>query len=448
MLARLLAPADFGLFGVTLLAVSFLDTFSQSGFQSALIHKKGDIKPYLDTSFVVQAVRGFFIALLLCVFAPHIATFFQAPAATAMLRVVALAMFIQGLTNIATIYLQKELEFKKYFFYQVVGTLADFSFSVVLAVMFRSVWALVIGYLAGITARTIVSYAIYFYLPKLRFDIAKAKELFTYGKWVFGTNIIGFFMAQVDSFFVAKVMGVASLGFYQVAYKIPSVLNLEVLAGATFPAYSKLQEDKEKLREAYLKITKMFALAVMPMAAGIYLLTPQFIMLFLGTKWLPSLWPMRILALSALVWTMAVVSDYLFLAVGKPHIHARWTSVRFFMMVALLYPFIGAHGLTGAALVVLAGSTVATFGLTLEAIKIIGCGLSRFIGNVIFLFIDALIMAGVVYGLGMILPVTLWSFVFSIVAGMLTYGALLMVSDKLFGDRALRLLKESLGLLR
>ncbi len=447
ILARLLAPADFGLFGITLLAVSLLETFSQNGFQSALIHKKGDIKPYLDTSFIVQAVRGFLIALILFASAPFISVFFKAEGSESILRVIAFAIFIQGLTNIATIYLQKELEFKKYFFYQVSGTVADIAVSIILALLFANVWALVAGYLAGIVVRCIVSYMIYFYIPKPNFDFKKAKELLGYGKWVFGTNIIGFFMAQIDSFFVAKLSGVISLGFYQVAYKIPSILGLEVLAGATFPAYSKIQDDLPKLQDAYLKITKIFAIMLMPMAVGMYILIPRFITLFLGEKWSPVLWPMRILSLSALVWTMAVVSDYMFLAIGKPYIQARWSAIRLLILIILLYPFIKMYNLTGASMAVLVGSLVSAFGLTIEAINIIKFSFGKYVYNIIFLFANALIMGSLVYILTNFMSNNIFSFIFIIFSGALIYFLLALVFDKVFKDKSLQLLKESIKLL-
>lgn len=447
LLARLLAPSDFGLFGITLMAASFLDTFSQTGFQSALIHKKGDIRPYLDTAFIVQAGKGVLVALILFIFAPFVAMFFNAPLARPMLRVIGFAIFVQGLTNVATIYLQKELEFKKYFFYQISGTIADILVSVVFALMFQNVWALVFGYLAGISVRCIVSYFIHFHMPRLRLDLVKAKELFGYGKWVFSTNVIGFFMSQIDSFFVTKMSGVVSLGFYQVAYKIPSILGLEVLAGATFPAYAKIQDDVPKLKEVYLKITKIFAIIIMPMTVGIFMIIPDFIVLFLGQKWLPSLWPMRILSLSALVWTIAVISDNMFMAIGKPHIHTRWSLIRLLVMAFFLYPCIMMYGIVGAALVVLAGSLVSAIGQTFEALIIIRCKLIQFIQVIIFPFLNALIMAIAVYVAGIIFGQSIPGFLAVIVVGAVAYVLLTWLSDKIFNNKAIWLLKESFRLL-
>src|SRR3989338_10815509 len=101
ILARLLAPNDFGLFGITIMAVSLLETFSQNGFQQALTQKKEDIRPYLDSAWVVQIVRGLLLALLLFLLAPFIAVFFTAPGAEQILRVVAVAVALQGFYNIA-----------------------------------------------------------------------------------------------------------------------------------------------------------------------------------------------------------------------------------------------------------------------------------------------------------------------------------------------------------
>src|SRR3989344_5817094 len=283
ILARLLAPSDFGLFGITLLAASFLDTFSQTGFQPALVHKKGDIRPYLDTSFIVQVIRGFLIALIIFVSAPYIAIFFKVEAAVPILRIMGFAIFIQGLENIATIYLQKELEF---------------------------------------------------------------------------------------------------------------------------------------------------------------------ITLFLGEKWLPSLWPMRIISLSVSMWMVAVVSNYMFLAIGRPNVTTRWTSIKLLILIIFLYPFIIKYNITGASIVVLVSSLVATFGLAFEAIRTIKCSLVQFINNVIFSFINALIMAVSVYFLKGYFPYGILGFLATVLAGILIYFFLTLLSDKIFNDKAFQLVKETVGLLK
>ena len=184
VLARILAPSDFGLMGIALLAMSTLRAFSQTGFQAALIQKKEDIKDYLDTAWTVSVLRGFGLFAILYLTAPYIALFFETPAATPIIRVIALSVLLAGLTNVGVVYFQKELEFNKRFVHQLSGAVADLAVAITAALLLRNVWALVLGVLAGSLARLVTSYAIQPYRPRLRLEGVKARELFNFGRWV------------------------------------------------------------------------------------------------------------------------------------------------------------------------------------------------------------------------------------------------------------------------
>ncbi len=446
-LARLLAPNDFGLFGITVLSVSLLETFSQSGFQDALIQKKEDIAPYLDTGWIVQVARGTILASILFLLAPFIALFFRSPESEQILKCVSLTVFIGGLTNIAVVYFSKELQFHKFFLYQISGTVADFLVSVTLALVFHSVWALVFGLLAGTIVRFVASYVVHPYLPRFNFSFSKAKELFSYGKWIFSSNVIGFFITQADSLLVAKIAGITSLGFYQVAYKVPSVLGSEALAGAIFPAYSKIQHDIVKVKEVYLKILKLFSFILMPIAGGIFIMAAEFITLFLGEKWMLSLWPMRILSLAVLVLTIAILSNYMFLALGRPRVGTKWIFVRFLVIIILMYPFMEWWGILGAALVVLIGALVSAIGFSVQAMRMLELGAGSFFKSTVAPFSNTIIMMGVVYGFKSAIVLNFWSFFLYIIVGVMVYGALTYVTDKLFKNSMISLIQETMNLL-
>jgi len=100
VLARVLAPSDFGLMGIALLTMSTLETFTQTGFQAALIQKKEDIEDYLDTAWTISALRGLVLFAVLYLAALYIALFFSTPAATPIMRVIGVSMLLNGLTNI------------------------------------------------------------------------------------------------------------------------------------------------------------------------------------------------------------------------------------------------------------------------------------------------------------------------------------------------------------
>ncbi|MCX6984830.1 MAG: oligosaccharide flippase family protein, partial [Lentisphaerae bacterium] len=186
ILARLLAPHDFGLMGIALLTMSTIETFSQTGFQQALIHKKENIESYLDAAWTVLIMRGLVLFGILYFAAPFAASFFDVPEAKPIIQVIGLSVLFQALTNIGVIYFQKELEFNKEFIYQFAGTLADFTVAILAVLILRNVWALVFGLLAGNGVRCIMSYVIHPYRPRLSPDLAKAHQLFGFGKWIFG----------------------------------------------------------------------------------------------------------------------------------------------------------------------------------------------------------------------------------------------------------------------
>jgi len=285
ILARILSPSDFGLMGIALLTMSTLETFSQTGFQQALIQKKENIRSYLDSSWTALIFRGFILFVILYFIAPYAAIFFDAPKAKPIIQVIGFTVLFRAFTNIGVIYFQKELEFNKQFIYQFSGTLADFIVAISAVLILKNVWALVLGSLAGSIVRCLISYLIHPYRPKLNFNLEKIKELFGFGKWILGSNILAFLLTQGDDIFVGKLLGTTALGFYQMAYRVsnmPATEITHVISQVTFPAYSKLQGNIPKLREAYLKVLQFTAFLSFPIAGLIFILAPDFTKIFLG----------------------------------------------------------------------------------------------------------------------------------------------------------------------
>jgi len=352
-----------------------LDTFSQTGFQQALVQKKEDIKSYLDSAWTVLILRGFILFAILFFIAPYAAIFFDAPEAKSIIQVIGFAVLLQAFTNIGVIYFQKELEFNKQFIYQLSGTLADFIVAISAVLILKNVWALVLGLLAGSFARFVVSYLIHPYRPHLSFDLGRAKELFGFGKWVLGSSILVFLITQGDDIFVGKLLGVAALGFYQMAYRIsnmPATEITHVISQVTFPAYSKLQDNIPKLREAYLKVLQVTAFLSFPVAGLIFVLAPDFTRIFLGEKWMPMVPAMMVLVLWGLIRSIGATKGPIYQAVGKPGIATKLQFVRLILLVIIIYPFTIKWGILGTSLTVLLSILPVepiSFYLTMKIIK-------------------------------------------------------------------------------
>jgi len=449
ILARILAPHDFGLMGIALLTMATLDTFSQTGFQQALIQKKEDIKSHLDAAWSVLILRGIVLFAILYFAAPLAATFFNAPEAKPIIQVIGFAILFQAFTNIGVVYFQKELEFNKQFIYQFAGTLADFIVAVSAVLILRNVWALVFGLLAGNFVRFVVSYLIQSYRPHLSFDLRKANELFSFGKWILGSSILIFLITQGDDIFVGKLLGVAALGFYQLAYRIsnmPATEITHVISQVTFPAYSKLQDDIPRLREAYLKVLQATAFLSFPIAGLIFVLAPDFTKIFLGEKWMPMVPAMMVLVFWGLIRSIGATTGPIFDGIGKPKIATKLQFFQLILLAILIYPLTMQWGILGTSSAVVFAALIANLASAYVVIKITKCGLWKFCKMIGIPLINIIIVILFMLTGRMYFINTFGLIDFSIFAvfGIFAYFAIGYLFNKSFSDKIKFIIKEYL----
>jgi len=396
ILARILSPDDFGIFGIALLVLSILGSFSQTGFSQALIQKKEDIRSYLDTAWTVRVIRAVLIAIVVFFLAKPAASFFGAPGAEYIIRVIGFSIIIQSLGNIAVLYFQKELKFHKFFKYQFIGTVVDFAVVIVAVYLLKSVWALVLGLLAGTFTRCIMSYVIEPYRPKFRFVKSQARELFGFGKWVLGSGILIFFIIQGDDIFVGGLLGATMLGFYQMAYRIsntPTTETTHVISQVSFPLYAKLQEDLPRLRDAYLKVLQLVTLISFPLTGFIIVLAPEFTRVFLGEQWMPIVPAMQVLALAGLLRSIITTTIPLFRATGKPKIETRWQIVRLIAIVIIIYPLTIKYGILGTSIAIVLSAFISSIGFCFQAIKMVKSGTRTFVRLLIMPLVNSIIIS-------------------------------------------------------
>ena len=448
ILARILSPADFGLMGIALLTMSSLEMFSQTGFQAALIQKKGNVEEYLDSAWTVTIIRGVVLFGILILIAPYASSFLDSPQAKPIIQVVGFSILFLSFSNIGIVYFQKDMEFNKQFIYQLSGTVVDFVVAVSAAFILKSVWALVIGLLAGNFVRFITSYILHAYRPRLSFDFHKAKELFKFGKWILGSSILMFLVNQGGSIFVGKLLGVTMLGFYQMAFKLsnmPTTMIAHVISKVTFPAYSKMQDNIPKLRDAYLKVLQLTAFLSFLIAGLIFALAPDLINVVLGEKWMPMVTALQVLVLSGLVRAIAATTGPVFRATGNPRIDTRWQLIRLFVLAVLIYPLTVKWGISGASIALLFSVFTSMLGFCFMVIKVTKCGVKDFIKILILSLTNMTIMILFVFALKYKMEsVGLMNLAILMVSSISVYFGAVFLSDKIFNYKMILLLKDSL----
>jgi len=353
VIGRILAPSDFGLMGIALLTMSALETFSTTGFSHALIQKKENTHNYLDAAWTVLIMRGFIIFIMLYLAAPYAAVFFHSPAVRPIIQVLGFTTFIHAFSNIGVVFFQKELEFNKVFISRFVGISTNFIVAILAALILRSVWALVLGLFAESVVNLIVSYLIHPYRPHFSKDFGKAKELFGFGRWVLGSNILIFIGEHIDDIFVGRVLSAMALGFYQMAYRISNMLETEitqVISSVAFPAYAKIQDQKARIQKAYFRIMRLTMVISIPIAVEMVFLAPEFTRIFLGEKWMFMVTTMQLLAVAGLIKSVVSTGSPLFTGSGYPNYEFYMQLIRGFIILIVIYPLTEVMGISGAAI--------------------------------------------------------------------------------------------------
>ncbi len=361
--AGLIGPEEFGLMGIALLVVSALRRLTELGVDASLVqHEDSDVDRYLNTAWTLKIGRGVGLFVIVLVCAPAIALLFGEWEAETVIRAIGLSILVQSLANPGLLYLQKNLEFHKEFVYKLSGRLTYVVIAVGYALHFHSVWALVLGHIAGTTVRTTMSYVVHDYRPRLAFDRGLATEMMTYGKWVFGSSILGFLGNEGDDVFVSWALGAASLGIYQMGYRISNAPATEIthtISRVVFPTYASLQHDTDALRRGYLSALQLIAFVSFPMAVGIALAIPSFTGVFLGADWSPMVLPAQLLAIYGLLHSFRTAAVPLFRAVGRPDFDTKIRALKLAFIVVLIYPASQLYGLVGVSLVIVGNAAVA-----------------------------------------------------------------------------------------
>ena len=435
VLARILAPQDFGLLAVAMSIISLSQSTTQTGFETALIQKQERPQDFLNTAWTFELARYLIIFFFIFFSAPLIAFYFNEPRSLLILRVISVSLVFQGLRNIGVIYYKKNLDFKKQFVIEFVPVIVYVSVVIPLAIHLQSVWALVWGSLTSGIASFFISYIMHPYRPRLDFNIQRAKTLFHFGKWIFGGSIAVVLKTQGMSLFVGKYFGLPTLGFYERANVFSERLLQqvsEVVWKVGYPAFSQLQDDPNRFKQAYLKTLQLLTFIGIPMAGGLFVLSRDFVHLFLTDKWLPIVPLMQILILQAGLGIINTPASVAFQAYGRPSINTRISYLGVIIFAAIVYPFSLKWGASGAVVSLLLSYLIPSPYGWYMVFKVIGCSFFEFLKPILIPIINTCIMAIIIIQIKgkFLAQVQFAEFLGLIFVGILIYGIMTFIFEK------------------
>ena len=431
VLAHLLFPEDFGLFGLAALSIGVMDILFQPGFYAALVHERNDPYKYLDTVWSGHIIRYGVLGILVFFMAPLLGDFFAHPEIVPLTRVLALALVISGFENPGLALYQREMRFNRLFFLNMSMVLFEIVTVIVAGFMLRSAWALVIGAVSYRIGNVFFSYLFHPYRPKFAPNLAHFRHLLRYGKWISLSAFAGYFVVQGDNFSVGKLIGPEGLGYYQAAFALallPAAEFGRVLGNALFPAFAKLEIGRRE--ESFTRVAQLIFAFTVPASLGIYALAPDIVHILYGARWMPMAPLVSVLAFYALVRSFEVIGAPFFMGIGKPKIITIALFLQCGAMALFLPLLITKLSTVGAAWAMLASglfsATVYLVALCRERLLNME-GLIRLVATPLF---SALVMVAAIDAAKMMAPIqNIFALFFYMIFGGCVYFATLWCAD-------------------
>ena len=290
VLARLLSPETFGTIALITVFIAVLNVFVDSGFGSALIQKKDADDTDFSTVFFFNITACSFLYALMFISAPWIASFYDDPSLTPLIRVLVLTIVVSGVRNVQQAYVSRTLQFKKFFFATLGAILVSAVVGIVMAYSGFGPWALVAQQLTNNVVGTAILWITVKWRPKALFSFARLKALFDYGWKLLASSLLDTAYRELWQLIIGKVYTPADLGVYNRGQQIPSIIATNIgtsIDSVLFPVMAQAQDDRTRIKAMTRKAMMTSTFIMAPMMMGLAGVSTPLVRILLTEKWLP-----------------------------------------------------------------------------------------------------------------------------------------------------------------
>lgn len=357
LVARLLAPEDFGIVALATLAVTFLSLFSGLGLGATLVLRQDLDERQQGTVLTLLLASGAIAAGLMAAAAPLVAELFDEPRLSGVLAAMAAIIFFGGFTWFYESLLQRELEFRKRFITQTVRAVSYSVVTLLLAVLGAGVWSLVGGQLAMFLGYGAALAAMTPYRVTPAFDGEVARDAIRTGSGFVVQGGAAFMQQNLDYVAIGGALGARPLGLYSMAYQqaeLPAVAIANPVANVTFPGFARMRQRGEDILPAFLTALRGVALAAAPFAIVLSGAAEPLTEVILGEQWLPMVGALAILGIRGAVRPIETTLGWLLNSVGEARALGRVSIVSLLPLAAAVVLIVQPGGITAVSWAMLA----------------------------------------------------------------------------------------------
>jgi len=406
ILANLLSPREFGLLAMITIITRFAEVLTELGFGSALVQKKQIYPIHLSSVFWVNLATGFVITGSLILAAPLVGEFYGEPILVSLTMFVALTFLVGSAGIVPQTLFTRDIDFRTIAIVETWAAVIAGVAAIGMAVGGFGVWALASQEVIRATATTVLFWGYTDWRPSFRISGSAITELTRFSLNLLGNRTLNYWSRQVDDLLIGRYIGSDALGSYRMAYDImlfPLRNVSRVISRVMFPSLSEIQDQEQKVKDIFLRVTRAIGLITFPLMLGLLATTEPFVLTVFGEDWRSMVPILRVLSLVGLVQSIGTLNGNLFMSQGRTDLQFRLgAAVKSFRILAIVIGlWWGVLGVTiayGASVWLTAYPTFAYAG------GLVDMTVGELLRNLSGVFSTAALMALLVFGMGFLLP--------------------------------------------
>lgn len=331
VLARLLSPEDYGSIALVTIFITILNVFVDSGLANALIQKKNADDIDFSSVFYFNVTWCFVLYFILFLTAPLIAKFYSMFELIPVIRVLGLTLIISGIKNVQMAYVSKTMQFKRFFFSTLGGTIFSAIVGIILAYYDYGVWALVTQQLSNQLIDTLILWITVKWRPILAFSIHRLRGLISYGWKLLISGLLDTIYSNLRQLIIGKVYSSTDLAYYNKGNQLPFLVITNInssIDSVLFPVLSEAQDNKVRIKNLTRTSIKISSYVIWPIVIGLAACSDALISILLTEKWLPCVPYMQIFCLTYGFWPIHTANLNAIKALGKSDIFLKLEIIK------------------------------------------------------------------------------------------------------------------------
>jgi O-antigen/teichoic acid export membrane protein len=329
VLARLLAPADFGIVAMVTVIIGFTIMLRDLGLSSATIQREDVKHHHVSTLFWVNVAAGVFLTLLIMACAPLIASFYDRPELVGVSLALATLSLLDGLSIQHQALLRRQLRMGLLAVIDLVSQFAGIVTAILLAWKGAGFWSLVAMQIVSMVIKTGMSWFASGWRPTRAVNLAEVRSMLAFGGQLTAARMMNYVSHNVDKLLIGKFWSAQDLGIYTKAFSgsvVPFQKAIRSLSRVAVPTLSRLQDDPARFRTYFQTAVLLLFTCALPVTAAIILEAEAVVRIILGEQWLAMVPLLQILAPVAVTELLTQAVRWALVSMGRGERLLRWRS--------------------------------------------------------------------------------------------------------------------------